>query len=362
MSQHGLKSGTPLGESTYRIDKVLGQGSFGITYLATARFTVQGRLGNMELETKVAVKEFFMKDVNRRKEDGISVGGAGGSVFSGYRKKFKKEAENLAKLSHRGIVKVFDVFDANNTTYYVMQFLDGQNLDDFIEEAGSLSEQESVRIVSEIGDAVSYMHSTKMLHLDIKPKNIMRKSDGTYHLIDFGLSKQLSDDEEGQSSSSIGLGTPGYAPIEQAGYKRDGSFPATLDVYALGATMYKMLTGKCPPEATSVINDGFPEKDLIAKGVSHNTLVVLKKAMAPLRKERYQSVEVFIKELVGGITEPENTDVDRAEAAKADAGITIVDSKSKPKRKPKPISSLQHKLKAEPAPDPAPKKNRKWTI
>lgn len=331
MAHHGLKSGSSLKGTTYRIEKVLGQGSFGITYLATAKFTTQGNLGKMDVEAKVAIKEFFMSEVNGRSEDGSTVEGSSGAVFTNYRKKFKKEAENLSKLEHPSIVKVFDVFDENNTTYYVMEFLEGQNLDDYIKQCGFIEEDEAIRIISEIGDALSYMHSKKMLHLDIKPKNIMRKSDGKDYLIDFGLSKQFTDDGEPESSTSIGLGTPGYAPIEQAGYKQDGSFPATLDVYALGATLFKMLTGKRPPEATYILNDGFPDKELTSKSVSENTCSVLKKAMAPLKKQRFQSVKSFIN----GFVEEK----------------TIVDPIPEPKPIPKPTP------KPNPKPDPKPKPN-----
>ena len=299
---HGLNKGATLREGTYRIEKVLGQGSFGITYLATAKFTTQGNLGKMDVEAKVAIKEFFMSEVNGRSEDGSTVEGSTGSVFSNYRKKFKKEAENLSKLEHPNIVKVFDVFDENSTTYYVMEFLEGQNLDDYIKQNGFIEESEAIKIISEVGNALSYMHSRRMLHLDIKPKNIMRKADGKDYLIDFGLSKQFTDDGEPESSTSIGLGTPGYAPIEQAGYKQDGSFPATLDVYALGATLFKMLTGKRPPEATYILNEGFPDNELNSKGISKNTREVLTKAMAPIKRQRYQSINSFIKEFEDEVT------------------------------------------------------------
>ena len=293
----GLKTGHTLQNGTYRIEKVLGQGSFGITYLATARFTTQGNLGKMDVEAKVAIKEFFMSEVNSRRQDGSSVDGSSGSVFTNYRKKFKKEAENLSKLEHPNIVKVFDVFDENNTTYYVMEFLEGTNLDDYIKMNGFLTENEAISIINEIGGALAYMHSQKMLHLDIKPKNIMRKSDGKDYLIDFGLSKQFTENGEPESSTSIGLGTPGYAPIEQSGYKQDGTFPATLDVYALGATMFKMLTGKRPPEATNILNEGFPVSELSDCEVSSHTVMAVEKAMAPVKKKRYQNVKSFLKGL-----------------------------------------------------------------
>lgn len=111
-----------------------------------------------------------MSEVNSRRSDGSSVEGSSGSVFANYRKKFKKEAENLSKLSLSNIVKVVDVFDENNTTYYVMEFIEGKNLDDYIKQKGSLPEPEAISIIKEVGNALEYMHSRKMLHLDIKPK------------------------------------------------------------------------------------------------------------------------------------------------------------------------------------------------
>ena len=293
----GLKIGTILQNGTYRIVKVLGQGSFGITYLAKAKLRTQGNLGSMNVEAQVAIKEFFMSEVNSRRSDGSSVEGSSGSVFANYRKKFKKEAENLSKLSLSKIVKVVYVFDNNNTTYYVMEFIEGKNLDDYIKQKGSLPEPEAISIIKEVGNALEYMHSRKMLHLDIKPKNIMRKPDGTIYLIDFGLSKQFTDNGEPESSTSIGLGTPGYAPIEQSSYKQDGTFPATLDVYALGATMFKMLTGKRPPEATIILNEGFPSVELSNKGISDNTISTIKAAMISTKKERYQTIKAFVENL-----------------------------------------------------------------
>ncbi|MDE5850217.1 MAG: serine/threonine protein kinase [Muribaculaceae bacterium] len=293
----GLKKGSTLQGATYRIEEVLGQGTFGITYLATMKEKVSGRLGMMEVDVKVAIKEFFMSDVNGRKADGSTVEGSTGNVFTNYRKRFRKEAENLAHLSHPNIVQVFDVFDENNTSYYAMRFIDGESLDSYIEAKGCLSENEAIAITTEIGRALDYMHSRKMLHLDIKPNNIMRDPDGHHHLIDFGLSKQFSDNGAPETSTSIGLGTPGYAPLEQSSFKQDGSFPATLDIYALGASMYKMLTGKRPSEASILLNEGFPTEELRKAGVSEKTISILQKAMMPGYRNRYQSVREFLKDL-----------------------------------------------------------------
>lgn len=326
-----LKNGTTLQNGKYRIEKVLGSGTFGITYLAIARFSTEGNLGKMDVVAKVAIKEFFMHEVNGRSGDGTSVEGSSGTVFTNYRRKFKKEAENLSKLSHKGIVKVFDVFDENNTTYYVMEYIEGITLDDYIEAKGHLDEAETINVIQEVGEALTYMHSRKMLHLDIKPKNIMRQTEGRYLLIDFGLSKQFTDKGEPESSTSIGLGTPGYSPVEQAGYKQDGTFPATLDVYALGATMFKMLAGHRPPEATYILNDGFPLSELQSNGVSESTVSVLQKAMKPMRKQRYQTVRGFLSSLgTGGDVDNEDTVV---EMSPKPSSVTP------PPPKPKPVQA-----------------------
>lgn len=288
-----LSQGSTLKSGKYKIVKVLGQGSFGITYLAQTRTSLDGQLGKMEVNASVTIKEFFMSDLNSRSSDGTHVERTSSTLVKNYLNKFRREAENLAKLHHPNIVKVSDVFDENNTTYYVMEYVDGETIDEYINSKGHLSEHESLKITQDVCAALSYMHEHKMLHLDLKPKNIMRNSEGQIFLIDFGLAKQYTEDGEPESSTSLGLGTPGYAPIEQAHYKKDGSFPVTLDIYALGASLYKMLTGKTPPESSYVLNEGLPLSQLQNVGISERTITIVEKAMAPMKKERYQSVKAL---------------------------------------------------------------------
>ena len=292
-----LSDMTTLRGGKYKILRPLGHGSFGVTYLATAKFVVKGTLGEMETEVKVAVKEFFMGDINTRAADGSSVEGSGGSVFTNYRKKFRREAENLSKLNHPNIVKVLDVFDENNTTYYVMQYIEGMNLNEYIQKKGRLNETEALGMVKDMGKALSYMHRNRMLHLDIKPKNVMIEKDGKAILIDFGLAKQYTATGEPESSTSIGMGTPGYAPIEQANYHQDGTFPVTLDIYAFGATIYKMLTGQTPPHASDLLENGFPEMMFRNLGVSEHMIGCVKKAMGPTKKSRYQTVDEMVRDI-----------------------------------------------------------------
>ena len=295
-----LPAGTRLqGHSyAYEIERVLGQGSFGITY--RARLCLSGELGELASSVTVAVKEFFMKDINGREGTSVTSGSNSG-VYSDYKAKFKREAVNLSRMKHPGIVKVLEAFEANNTFYYAMEYIEGGSLDSYIREWGSLPEREALDCVEHIGSALAFMHDHRMLHLDLKPLNVMRRANGRPVLIDFGLSKQYGDDGQPESSTTIGGGTPGYAPIEQANYHEGRDFPVTLDVYALGATLYKMLTGQTPPVAADVLNDGFPEEPLRQKQVSRKTIEALRKAMSPMKKERWQTVEEFLGALKGEV-------------------------------------------------------------
>ena len=229
----------------YEIIKVLGQGSFGITYLASVKMV--GDLGSVD--AFVAIKEFFMSDINGRENVSVTSSNKDG-LFDKYKRKFIKEAKSLGNLHHSNIVKVIESFEANNTVYYTMDFIEGGSLDEYIKQKGRLSEEETLNISTQILDALSYMHSKNMLHLDLKPSNVMMFK-GKPVLIDFGLSKQYDDDGNPESSTTIGAGTPGYAPIEQSNYNGEtasiDSIPITMDLYSLGATMFKMLSGKRPP-------------------------------------------------------------------------------------------------------------------
>lgn len=311
----------------YYIEGVLGQGSFGITYLASARMS--GELGSLNTGTRVAIKEFFMRDINGR--DGTSVtSGSKHGIYEDYKRKFKREALNLSRLNHPDIVKVVELFEANSTDYYVMEYIDGGSLNSYIDEHGPLNENTAVAICTNIGSALAFMHSKRMLHLDLKPSNIMMRRDGTPVLIDFGLSKQYDNNGEPESSTNVGSGTPGYAPIEQADYHDGKGFPVTMDVYALGATMFKMLTGQRPPEASSILNDGFPYGLLKKHGVSTNVITAVESAMNPVRSKRCASVKDFISMLRNG---DDNTLPDADDEIIPDVinhNVKIEDSASKP--------------------------------
>lgn len=289
-----LPVGTLLQNGRYQVKSILGQGSFGITYLASVNLI--GSLGSIPTGSKVAIKEFFMRDVNGRNEETVTTGSKDG-IFFNYKRRFIKEAHTLSKLKHPNIVKVLDLFEENNTAYYVMEYLDGGSLDKLISDKNGLSFSEANPIIKQIASALGYMHSQKMLHLDLKPANVMLNKNGDAILIDFGLTKQFDVNGVPESSTTIGHGTPGYAPIEQANYQSGQGFPVTMDVYALGATLYKMLTGVRPPAAFEVLNDGLSLVDLQNRNCPNDIISLVKSAMEPLRVKRIQTVAEFLSKL-----------------------------------------------------------------
>ena len=250
--QH-LQPNTTLQGGKYRIERVLGQGGFGNTYVGI----------NTTFEDKVAIKEFFMQGINDRDE-------ATGSItisiernkqqFQEQLEKFKKEALRIRKLDNPHIVKVHDLFEENGTAYYVMDYVDGENLAERLKRTGKpMSEQEVRAILPQILDALKSVHDAGIWHLDLKPANIMVDKDGNVKLIDFGASKQLNVQKGGATTSTAISYTNGYAPREQMEQNYEKFGPWT-DVYALGATLYALLTNKRPPLPTDIDDDVSDDK------------------------------------------------------------------------------------------------------
>lgn len=312
-----LKHGSRLNGNNiqYVIESVLGQGSFGVTYKAKGFAKAKGAFGEVEVELPhpIAIKEFFMREINQRDAGGSISGLSEGSLAYNYAKKFRKEAERLAVMDHPNIVHVMDFVEANNTFYYVMDFIDGDDVTHYM-KGKPLNESDAISIIQDVAGALRYMHEKhKMLHLDLKPGNIMRrKSDGHIFLIDFGLSKHYSDEGQPDTSTTIGLGTEGYAPLEQG--KRataQNSFRPTIDVYALGGTLFKMLTSETPPPASDILEDEELLEEIMNKyGVSQKLQNIIIEAMMPSAKRRTPSVSAFIEAIDSYYTkESSNNDI-----------------------------------------------------
>ena len=275
-----------LRHDTYRIERILGQGGFGITYLAT----------DLSLDRLVAIKEFFPKDYCDRIGDTsqISLGTSSSSDFvSRLKAKFLKEARNIAKLDHQGIIKIHAAFEENNTAYYVMDFIDGETLSDKVKREGPLSMNKALEYIKKVANALDYIHRQKINHLDLKPANIMiRRSDDSPILIDFGLSKQY--DSEGNQTSTTPTGiSHGYAPLEQYNDGGVKEFSPQTDIYSLAATLFYLLTGKTPPHATKLIEDSikFPPE------FPYSLKSAVTIGMASARKNRFASVSNFVSAL-----------------------------------------------------------------
>ena len=280
--QH-LQPNTTLQGGKYRIERVLGQGGFGITYLAT----------HLSLQRQVAIKEFFMKDFCSRDEatQTMSTPSTGSrSLVEQYRKKFIKEARNLARLNHPHIISVIDVFEENDTVYYVMPYLSGGSLQDYVKTHGTLSEQEAMKYVKQIASALKYMHEDEHIcHYDVKPANILLNDKGNAVLIDFGISKNY--DAKGQETTTTPVGmSEGYAPIEQ--YQQNvEEFSPVSDVYALGATLYFLLHGRRP---VSAVHRASGTSLLMSKQLSSGIKDIINASMKVSKRERAKSVDVFM--------------------------------------------------------------------
>ena len=277
-----LQPGTPLQGGKYVIKQVLGQGGFGITYLAR----------QVSLGRDVAIKEFFMQDNCLRDKDSatVSVPSTGSATqVEKYRKKFDKEARTLALLDHPHIVRVIEIFEENGTVYYVMQHLPGGSLKDLVKKRGPLPEDEALHWVGQIAEALQYMHQEhRICHYDVKPGNILLDRKGNAVLIDFGISKNYDKDGNETSTTPIGLST-GYAPIEQ--YQGISVFSPASDVYALGATLYCLVMGH-PPVSSLTLAQGVPLE--FDHPVSASTRNLIFRAMKVSTNERPQSVDLFL--------------------------------------------------------------------
>lgn len=254
-----LSEGTLL-QGKYKIIRKLGQGGFGITYLSLHVST--GRL--------FAIKEFFFRECCQRNSDTnhVEVPSLGQrELVERFRKKFIKEANTLRSLKHKGIVAVEDVFEQNSTSYYVMYYIEGESLSSRIQRSGAMNVEEATGVLKQISAALQYIHGLHINHLDIKPDNIMLEAyTGNAVLIDFGVSKHYDAESlSGTTTTPAGI-SHGYSPLEQYSAGGVNKFSPQSDIYALGATLFFMLTAKCPPQAIELAqgSNSFAQLDALS--------------------------------------------------------------------------------------------------
>ena len=305
MAEHTIsnESMLPIGSilrSVYRIDRYLSSGGFGNTYVAT----------NIEFNERYAIKEFFMRGVTQRDDNQTTVSVSNTenrNAFIQQREKFKKEARRIRQLKNEHIISVFDLFEENGTAYYVMDYVDGENLSDRLKRTGHpMTESEVRRILPQILDALKAVHDADIWHLDLKPANIMMDKAGNIKLIDFGASKQLDAQKGGATTSTTISYTNGYAPREQMEQNYEKFGPWT-DLYALGATLYNLITNRRPPLPSDIDDDMSEDKHEslpMPASVSDWIKGLILRLMQSSRMKRPKSVD----ELLGFLKELSSTD------------------------------------------------------
>lgn len=251
-----LKENHKLKGGKYSVVRVLGQGGFGITYLAL----------DTSFGLPVAIKEFFPHDYCGRRADGrISMGSSHTAlIVEILRRRFYKEASNLSRLDHPNIVRIHEVFDENDTTYIVMDFIEGDTLQTIVRDQGPLSEPKASKYIHGVGAALEYIHSQNVTHFDVKPSNIIvRRFDDRPILIDFGFSKEYNGpgDENTKTPPAV---SPGYSAMELYNSATFVPFSPQSDIYSLGATLFYLLVGQAPPSPGEILEYGYNLPDAIS--------------------------------------------------------------------------------------------------
>lgn len=287
-----IQPGTRL-HDRYIVGKVLGFGGFGVTYIAW----------DEKLEQKVAIKEYLPSEFSTRMPGQTQV-----TVFKGEKNeqfhdglsKFVDEAKRLAKFQNEpGIVKIFDSFEDNSTAYIIMEHLQGETLASYLERMGTIDEQDAVAMLMPIMESLQAVHAEGIIHRDIAPDNIFLTDDGEIKLIDFGASRYATTSH---SRSLTVVIKQGYSPEEQ--YRSRGDHGPHTDVYALSATLYKMITGKTPPDAMerrveyeTKRKDILVEPSRLNKKLSRNRENAILNALNVRIEDRTPNIAAFMDEL-----------------------------------------------------------------
>lgn len=294
-----LPTGHYLQNGKYQLTEVVGRGGFGITYRGIWFTEVKGALGKVKTEVPICIKEYFFKDYCYRDEQSFAVkvhSETGRSLFEKFKEKLIKEAKILSDVHHPHIVNVLEVFEENDTAYIAMEYIPGSSLKYLLEQNGQLSENIVLIYTHQIAQALQFVHEKNILHLDIKPSNILIDKDDNARLIDFGVSKRYDLAQQETSTTMLTL-SKGFASIEQYDDEGTQNFSPCPDIYSLGATMYNLLTGKIPTESILRATKPLQKPSEINPSISTRTEAAIVRSMEINPADRFQSVNEFIAAL-----------------------------------------------------------------
>ena len=339
--QH-LQPNTTVQGGKYKIEKVLGQGGFGITYLAT----------QISLNRKVAIKELFIggsgQAINERRGNLVVVtNSANQASFDQQKEKFKKEAERLANLNHPNLVKVHELFEENGTAYYVMDYIDGESLRTKVNREGTLSEDLVLNYLQQLLPALEVAHKKSIWHLDIKPENIMVDKHGHVYLIDFGASKHIEQNNTLTTSLVLAY-TKGYCPPELTDliYESQEDLIDALkeigpwtDFYALGATIYNLLTENIPPSSKRIEKNG-SNAFTFPSNVSSSTRDLIVWMMKSDKEDRPQNVNEVVLRVERTIIESPGKPSTKGKMQNNDGGSVSTSSNCEKKKNGSPLTNI----------------------
>jgi serine/threonine protein kinase len=268
----------------YVLGRVLGQGGFGITYLAW----------DLLLNRKLAIKEYFPREICSRSRDEFTVQALSQSALEDFQygmSKFVEEGQNLAHFrDYPGIVSLLEFFEANGTAYIVMAYMEGMTFKQYLENHGGKIGFDAARaILNPVMDALREVHRVGMLHRDISPDNIYLNTDHQVKILDFGSTRYAMKE---QSHGLTVIFKPGYAPLEQ--YATHGKQGPWTDVYAVGATFYRALTGKAPSGAPDRLElDDLIPPSRLGVAILPSSESALLKALAVRVEDRFKTIKDF---------------------------------------------------------------------
>ena len=285
-----LPTGALLQDGKYRIVRVLGQGGFGITYLAEHK-----NFG------EVALKELFLSSGSAHcsRENTTQrhvIAHFDRTQFEDFKKRFLDEARTLYRLRDvKGVVKVIDIFEENSTVYFSMEYLEGDKLEEYVKKRKYLSEHEGIKIIESVAKTLSAIHKRNVLHRDIKPSNIIIGREGDTYLIDFGIARSYVEDTETHTT----FHSPRYSPPEQKIAKsRMGTYS---DVYSLGATAYFVFTGQPPQSIEERITENYKSPQSLVPNLSDSINETITQSLTIRDRDRIQNMDDLLDALATSV-------------------------------------------------------------